>query len=231
MLKKFNGITNSIIALSCLAILSGIALVVWPGLSLWTLAIIVGIYFVVHGIIEITYGYYSNKYMLPYDGVTHGLLSVILGIISIVIFAMEPEKLTAYLATVLGIGLGVWVILSSLDDIKVALTLKKVPKTPWSLILVLSILNIIFGLLIIVMPIFTTGFMIIMIGCVLIANGIIRLVDTICLKKKANSLKKAINKNTDQVKDFYDDSVDLVSNAIKSGKDIIQDTVDQFKNI
>ena len=93
------------IYLSVLAFIIGLIMTVYPGLSINTIGIIVGIYIIIHGITLVVLDFKSNLSYVPFDGIVSGILFILLGIVLII----TP----GILYVILTIVLGIWIILSS----------------------------------------------------------------------------------------------------------------------
>ena len=230
MVKKFNSIIYSMIAISIIAILVGIAMICWPVKAIYTFALLTGCYFIVQGIVQIIIGIKASKYHLPYDGTAYGVLSLIFGILAVVVFAKNPEATTISWALFMGIALGISIIVAGVYDIKAAMLLKKVPRSNWVLILILGILTIVLGILMMSVPFTGALAETMFIGIFLAAFGVVNLVDTICLKTQATQYEKAVKRKVDDISDIIDKSVDTAADLYKEGKDIVTDQIDKFTN-
>lgn len=109
-----------------------------PGISLQTIGIIAGIYIIIHGIVLIALAFAANMVYVPFYGVMSGLLSIILGVI---LLAMP-----GILSTVFAIALGIWIILSSVNIISIAITTRK-NYSNWGLSLLLGIIDLFCGII------------------------------------------------------------------------------------
>ena len=230
MIKKFNSIIYSMIAISIITILVGIAMICWPVKSIYTFALLTGCYFIVHGIVQIVMGFKASKYHLPYDGTAFGVLSLIFGILAVVVFAKNPEATTISWALFMGIALGISIIVSGVYNIKAAMLLKKVPRSNWVLILILGILTIILGILMISVPFTGALAETMFIGIFLTAFGVVNLVDTISLKTQAKQYENAVKKKVDDISDIIDKGVDTAADLYKEGKEAVDDQIDKFTN-
>ena len=101
----FKRATTVMICLSVLAFIIGLIMTVYPGLSINTIGIIVGIYIIIHGITLVELDFKSNLSYVPFDGIVSGILFILLGIVLII----TP----GILYVILTIVLGIWIILSS----------------------------------------------------------------------------------------------------------------------
>ncbi len=99
---------------------AGIALLVWPGRGLYTLAVFIGIFVVVSGVIHIV-GAIANRYT-PY-----WWLVLVLGLIEVPIgiWAMRRPGLT--LAVIVTLA-GAWAIVTGIWQIVIAFEIRSLPR-------------------------------------------------------------------------------------------------------
>ena len=176
MKELFNKFTNSIIIVSVLAIIAGLLMILYPKVSIETLGIIAACYMIAQGGVSIFLGIKSNKYDTPFDSLLTGFISIISG----VVLLSMPESLSVLLTIIVGI----YMISVSVEHIKIALEVKKINGMPWGLILSLGIINLIIALLVIFNPFKATIAIEIYIGAMLIAQGILNIINMITLKRK-----------------------------------------------
>ncbi len=182
MKEIFKRTTNSIIFSSIMAIIVGLILIFYPSISLKTMGIIAAIYIIVYGIILIILDVKAYKYYIPFDGMLPGILSVVLGIILI----CKPS----ILSIVFAIAIGVWIILTSINSLKLSLALKG-EDVPWVLLLILGILDLILGVIVVFNPFEASLTLSIFIGIMLIIHAIIDIVDMIIIKRDVKRISSA----------------------------------------
>lgn len=230
MVKKFNTIIYSMIAISIIAILVGIMMMWNPFGSVYAIALLVGCYFIVDGIVRVVIGIKASKYHLPYDGTAYGVLSFILGIIAVVCFVKHPVETEVIWIYFIGLSLGISIIIASIYDIKAAILLKKVPRSNWGLILCLGILTLILGIVFMCMP-FAGGLtQVYVAGIFLTAFGVINLIDTICLKSQANHYEKAVKSKVDDISNIIDKEVNTAKDIYREGKEVVDEQIDNITN-
>ena len=115
-----------------------------------------------------------------------GILSVILGIILI----SKPN----ILSTLFTIAIGVWIILSSINSLKIAIALKN-EDVPWILLLLFGIVDLIIGVIVVFNPFAASISIMIFTGIMLIVHSIIDIVDMIIIKRDAKKISNAIEKH------------------------------------
>lgn len=183
MRKKFKSITDSIILLSVLAILIGIIMIVFPGVSLTAFGIIVAAYLLVHGITLISLDIRMRHLYIPFEGFLQGVLCIILGIL----LAVHPAGIGIYI----GFIMGTWVIMTGFGGIKLAAALKNTG-APRILMIIMNILDIIIGCLILYSPILSSLSLTVGLGIVLIVHSVINIINMITAKKNVKEIEKMI---------------------------------------
>lgn len=190
MKKKFDKITNSIIIISCLLIILGIILILYPSISLRTLGIMSAIYLLVHGVTLLSLEMNFNKIFVPFENMLTGVLSIILGIVLFI----KPENASVLIT----VAFGMWIIISSINNIKVAYFFRNVKEFPSVLMIVLGILDIFLGCLVILNPFESSITLTLYLGIMLIVHSVFNIIDMIILKKnvrdKENFIKERISK-------------------------------------
>lgn len=228
MTKKFNSIIYSMIGLSIVSIIIGIIMLCWPAKALYTFALLIGVYFIIHGIAQIIVGIRASKYHLPYDGTAYGVLSLIFGIICIIVFTAQPAITEMVLSVMYGVAIGISIIIAGVYDIKASSMLKRVPNSNWGLILVFGIISVILGIFLMFSPLATGLAVTMWSGIILIVFGIIQLIDSICLKSQASQYENAVKRKADDISDLINKGVNTASDMYKEGRDIVEDQIDKF---
>ncbi|MBR2997433.1 DUF308 domain-containing protein [Candidatus Saccharibacteria bacterium] len=191
MKELFRKTTASIIISSIAAFIIGLIMVLVPDISLQAIGIIVGIYIIVHGIVLITLSFTANKFHTPFFGVMSGILSIIIGLI---LLAMPN-----ILSTIFAIALGIWIILSSVDIINVAIVARKaIPN--WVLLLILGIIDLVVGVIILFNPFASSVSIMIIAGIVIMVHSIVTVIDMIMIRKDTKDIAKVIEANVKTTK-------------------------------
>ena len=185
MIKIFQRTINSIIISSILACIVGIIMITFPGISIETIGIIAASYIIVHGVALIYLDFSSSNYFVPFDGLFVGVLSIIMG--TVLIFRPGIVSL------IFTIVIGVWMILSSINLVKIAMKLCKT-QAPWISILILGILELIAGVVTVFNPFEATLSITLFAGIMLIVHSIINKVDMILIKKDVKDSTKTLEK-------------------------------------
>ncbi len=183
MKEIFKKATNSIICSSVLACIVGLIMVLNPNMSVKTIGTIVACYIIFQGIVFIFLDMKASRYFIPFDGILSGIVSIVLGILLI----SKPDMLS----TILAIVVGVWISLASVNTIKLSLALKKYD-TPWILLLLLGILDLISGIIVVLNPFEASISMTVLAGIMIMAHSIITIADMIVIKRDVKRISKAI---------------------------------------
>ena len=190
MKKAFDKITNGIIGVSIFAIVIGLVLVIYPGISLKTVGIMCSIYLIVHGVILILLDISLGKILIPFENMIIGVLSFILGI---VLFT-HPENAVILLT----ISFGVWIIVTSINHIKTALFFRYINGFPYMTMIILNVIEIILGFIVMLNPIDASMTLAMYLGVILIAYAILNIIDMVIIKKnikdKENKFKEVLHK-------------------------------------
>lgn len=173
-LKRFK---NQIIILSILYIILGLALLIWPQISLITICKFLGTIVLILGVTRLT-TYFTNDgfrdSMRP--DLAHGLLNILLGIFMLI----SPMTLVTALPIVLGIA----IIVDSMLRIQLSIELKLKNYKNWWISLIFALLTAILGALLVFNP-FAGGIILARyIGISLAIDGIVNLWVMFFMRKK-----------------------------------------------
>lgn len=183
MKEAFKRVTVSMICSSIIAFILGLIMVISPGLSMVTMGIIVGIYMIIHGVVLVAIDFKSNMNYSPFDGIVSGILFIILGILLI--------AMPGILSLALTLALGVWIILTSVGTIRLALVIKG-KNSNWVLILLFGILDLVAGILILFNPFASSISITVLSGAIIMAHSVINIIDMIIIKKNIKSFTDAV---------------------------------------
>lgn len=179
----FKKITTSVILLSILAIIVGIAMIVYPGMSLVAIGIVISALLIVYGLVLVVLDVKAWRMYIPFEGMLRGILSIILG----VLLAMHPEAISVYI----GVFVGVWIIMSGISGIKLASALRRT-NAPWVIMIIINIIDIIIGGLVIYSPVLSSVSLTMGLGIVIIVHAVINIIDMITVKKNIKEVEKLI---------------------------------------
>lgn len=190
MKKAFDKITNGIISVSVLAIMIGLVLIIYPDISLRTVGVMSAIYLIVHGCILILLDISLGKILIPFENMIIGVLSLILGI---VLFT-HPD----HAVILLTISFGVWIIVTSINHIKMALFLRYINGFPYMTMIILNVIEIVLGFIVMLNPMDASMTLAMYLGVILIVYAILNIIDMVIIKKnirdKENKFKEILHK-------------------------------------
>lgn len=191
MKELFKKITTSILVLSIIAFIIGLIMVIVPNVSLQIIGITFGIFAIIFGVVLITLNFMVHIIYIPFFGIVSGILSIIIGIMLIAMPGILP--------TIFGIALGIWVILSSVNIISMAITIKN-GVSNWVWLLLLGIVDLICGIIILFNPLASSLSIVVLSGIVIMIHSAVTIVDMIMIKNDAKDIAKAIEANLKELK-------------------------------
>lgn len=159
---------NSIIVSSLLILLS-LFLIFKPIDSINFIIIALGFIVTANGISHI-FTYFTSP--IEFRAFSFELVSGILGIVIGIIFISHPEWIHSFLPIIIG----VWIIIESIINFQIALDLKRIVASHWSVMLILSIITAILGIIIIVHPLATAAILTTYYGICLLISEIMNIV-------------------------------------------------------
>lgn len=183
MKKKINKFIYSSIITAIFFIIIGVLLVINPKMSLDVLSYVISIFLILNGIVLFALDYRLGGYLIFFDNVISGILSLILG----VLLLLNPKTLTVFIPLVFAI----WFIITAVFKLRLSSLLDGGNKV---FSIIIAILTIICGILLIAKP--YTGAVTIMFatGIVLIIYSVMDVIDMVLLKKHISDVEKNIKK-------------------------------------
>jgi uncharacterized membrane protein HdeD (DUF308 family) len=167
--SAINGIRLAFGIGGIVAVILGIVLLVWPEKTLGVVAIFLGIYFLVAGVIRLALGIFSK-------GISGGMrtLDILLGILLIVggIIVLKnvgPATAALLILTVAVIGVG-WIIEGVLSIVES----RGAPSSGWAI--TSGIISILAGIVVLVIPGWSALWLILITGIILIVLGILGII-------------------------------------------------------
>lgn len=164
------------IVISIIFIIFGVLLVAKPEETKGAISIILGILFIAMGVLKLIEYYTSetkDDLML-----TVALVAVIFGVV--ILFASDA------VLTFFRVILGVWIIVTGVMDLQTILIWKQVRSPYWTVALLLAIFMILSGIMILV----NQGILLTVLGGLIIAYGILDIIDRLIFMKKINDYMK-----------------------------------------
>lgn len=184
MKNIFKRFTNSILMTSIVFLIIGILLIVLPKESINVIGIIAAVGLIINGCVLVLIDIKAKNHYLPIDTFLEGIVSILLGIL-----------LVAYpsaLAILLTIALGVYIITSSINVMKFSLSLKNVNSSKWLPLLMLSILDLILGILSICNPFAASLSYVTFVGIIILVHALLSIIDVLTLKNDVKNFEKLV---------------------------------------
>jgi uncharacterized membrane protein HdeD (DUF308 family) len=179
--KKFNKIILTEMGFSILYAILGLIFVLKSEMTVKVVGVLIGIFFILTGLIEIYTFLDKSKIRLFRTNIFIGILNIILGIIII----LNPITTV----TVLNIGLGIWILVEGISKFILFLNLKKIKDECSKIFLVSSLLLIFLGIILIIYP-FSTIAVTKAVGIFIILYNILNLNDLVLLKRRGKYILK-----------------------------------------
>ena len=191
MKDLFRKTTTSIILSSVAAFIIGLIMAVVPNLSLQAIGIAVGVYAMVYGVILMGINFTAHNTYIPFYGIASGILSIIVGLILV--------AMPNILSVVFAIALGIWIILSSVNIISIAITAKKTV-TNWYLWLLLGIIDMICGIIILFNPFASSLSIVVLGGIIIMIHSVVSIIGMIMVKNNIKEVTKALETASKNIK-------------------------------
>ena len=164
------------IVISIIFVIFGVLLVAKPEATVGAISVILGILFIAMGALKLIEYYTSDtKEDLL---LTVALVAVIFGVV--ILFASDA------VLTFFRVILGVWIIVTGVMDLQTILIWKQVRSPYWTVALLLAIFMILSGIIILV----NQGIVLTVLGGLIIAYGILDIIDRLIFMKKINDYMK-----------------------------------------
>jgi uncharacterized membrane protein HdeD (DUF308 family) len=172
-----NGLRTALGIGGILAILLGLAILVWPAKSASVVTILIAIYAIVGGLVYAGLGIFSRG-MRAWPRIGHIVLGVVFIVAGVIAFA-NLNQATLWLAFFIGILVGVmWIV----EGIVSLTTLADAASKVWTV--VFAIISIIAGIFLIFSPVWGAAILWWILGIALIVLGIVNLVRAFTFARK-----------------------------------------------
>lgn len=157
-------------------VLVGLFLVIKPATTLSMISYILGLIILIHGIVNLVRYYVNKDKNNLFDfGLVLGIIEVVVAII----FISTPE----FVASIIPLILGVWILVNGIFKLQFALNLKSVENDSWIHSLVVSIVSIVFGVVLISNPFSGAVIITRIIGIFLIIYAVLDFLQSRTIKK------------------------------------------------
>lgn len=183
---KWNVIISSVIYVAL-----GVILLIWPEMTAKNICYVVGVISIAVGVVNLIdyirkdYSVDEYRYNLVY-----GMVFILLGIFIFV----KVETVISIIPVLLGFA----VTISGLLKFQNAVDLVRMKYSGWGIVMIVSILNIAFGIVLIMNPFASAMILFICIGIGMIYSGVSDLIATIMLSRSIKSVGREIEKAQNQ---------------------------------
>ena len=183
---KWNVIISSVIYVAL-----GVILLIWPEMTAKNICYVVGVISIAVGVVNLIdyirkdYSVDAYRYNLVY-----GLVFILLGIVIFV----KVETVISIIPFLLGFA----VTVSGLLKFQNAVDLVRMKYNGWGIVMIVSVLNIAFGVVLILNPFESAMILFICIGIGMIYSGVSDLIATIMLSKSIKTIGREIEKAQNQ---------------------------------
>lgn len=160
------------ISVSALMVLLGLALIIFPEISVSVLETVCGILFIVFGVIKLVGFFSKDLYRLAFQyDLVFGILMIVLGITMLV----HPGSLANFIC----IALGVSILIDGLFRVQTSVEVKRFGIRTWWLIAVCGILAAVGALVLMFRPVESAPVLMVLVGISLVLEGILNLITVI----------------------------------------------------
>ena len=163
--ERLKDLRSGAVLPALLCLIYGIVLIIWPDISsnficyaIGAAIMLVGIIFVIRYIRkDLVRDFYRKDLVV-------GLIAISLGLVAL----LRVEMIKGLIPTILGIA----VLFSGIVKLQNAIDMFRMQYTHWYFILILALLNMGFGILLILEPIWIVDIVFVLIGCGLVYSGL-----------------------------------------------------------
>lgn len=165
MREFFHNMKISFVLASVLYIILGLILLIWPGVSATVFCYAFGGVLLAYGLVTVLSFFLrdSRQGVFAFE-LFLGIVAAALGLL----FLLRPM----IVASVLPVILGLFIVVDGLVNLKRAMELRRMLYLRWSIPLVLSLVSVLLGLLILFRPFLAAEALVMVIGAVLIYEGL-----------------------------------------------------------
>lgn len=170
------------IILQVLFLIFGIVVFTNPFMTIKTVGVIIGIYFIVFGVFDIALFFMRGSTPIFNYKIIFGILAILLGIFVMV----DPFKITLILTFVLGI----YLIMVAIFKVLEAFKLKQYKYDGWLILLVSSIIILIFGIFTTINPLASSMQLVEVTAIFIVLSSILEICNLIMVYSRARDIAK-----------------------------------------
>ena len=165
MKYRFERFSKNNVLLSILMIILGLLLIIWPGKTLEVAAKILGIALLVGGVIS-CFGWYRDRHVYggDYTTLAIGILCLVAGLVVFI----APHGVITLLPKIIGVGIAVNGVLNLAQSME----MRKMGSANWMGSVIMAVLTIVAGLFLVFFSFSAMKVAVMVIGGVIIYNGV-----------------------------------------------------------
>ena len=187
--RVLQNVWKSVLAWGVLTLILGVAILVWPGISIEVAAVLFGAYLIVSGLAQMMFAF-----ALDVPGGERVLL-FISGAVSLVLGVLAFRHLgEGYAILLLAIWIGVSFIFQGVAETTLAITFKELPGRGWHIFL--GALSVIAGMVVIAWPFDSIVTLAIVTGVWFVVIGIFAIVWALQARREINATGRKIDRLT-----------------------------------
>ena len=180
---------KSVLAWGVLTLILGVAILVWPGISIEVAAILFGVYLILSGLAQVVFAFAldvpGGERMLLFIS---GAVSLVLGVLA---FRHLGE---GYAILLLAIWIGVSFIFQGVAETTLAITYKELPGRGWHIFL--GTLSVIAGMVVISWPFDSIVMLALVTGVWFVVIGIVAIVWALQARREISTTERKIERLT-----------------------------------
>jgi uncharacterized membrane protein HdeD (DUF308 family) len=177
------GAWRAVATIGVLAVIFGVLVLMWPGISLVVVGVLFGLYLVLSGVLQLVAGFGTHAATaMRVLAFLSGALSILLGLLCF------RSELTSLVLLALWIGIG-WLI-RGIAQIVAAVSDPAMPARRWQG--VLGAIGVLAGVVLIDSPLPSIGLLTILGGCWLIALGVMELITAFRIRHHSKQVRSQV---------------------------------------
>lgn len=187
LLEKAREFKSNSIITAILSVIYGVILIIWPDTSSNTICYVVAAAITLVGIVFVIQ-YIRKDVMRDFyrKDLVAGLVAISIGLVAF----LRVDIIKGFIPTVLGFI----VLFSGIVKMQNAFDMLRLKYPYWYVILILAILNLGFGILLIVEPVWIVNIVFVLIGCGLVYSGVSDLATIIFVSRTIRRLQKELER-------------------------------------
>lgn len=179
-------------------VLVGLALLLWPGLSIRVVCLLFGVVILAKGLASLWSAWNQPSGLFRYWNFTFGIAAGALGVFLLV----QPSMVVS----VLPIVVGLFVIFDGLMRLESAISLKQAGYSRWWGFLALALLSVVLGVVMLVNPFATVEVLVMAIGFILLLEGVLNLAGAIYVTSVMGKLEHMMDQQEREMEQLMEEA-------------------------